>query len=148
MSKLKKEDAPFPKTEKDELRDRILGSDEEMSDELASRILESYDIDENQLINAFKARIQTELKKTYDPNSQDSQNLSNTLKNISEYQRAASPRSVEPKDWIANLINKVIPPTAHAQPLYSFRKREDGEMSDHDKQILDDLRAELENEKE
>lgn len=132
------------KSMREEMIDAIIGIDEEMDDDTAREILESYGLNEDDLLAEFKQCIRVELR-NIDPATRESENLGKTLKNINDFQNQSSPYSVVPKDWVSGMLNKLLP-ESQTKPLYSFHNRNDGEMSDHDKKILDDLEDELKEE--
>lgn len=130
-------------TKKEQFIDAIIGKDEELTDELASKILIEFDIDESRLLDNFKNSIQQDLREMQ-PESKESSNLRTTLRKITEYQKSSMPDVAEPKDYIANLINSVQ--SAFQKPVFSFRNQKNGEMSENDKMILNELQEELNNE--
>ncbi|MGI8544127.1 MAG: hypothetical protein ACR2MD_11725 [Aridibacter sp.] len=136
---------PVKQTKKEQFIDAIIGKDEEITDELASKILIEFGIDESRLLGNFKNSIQHDLREM-PPESKEFSNLRNTLRNITEYQRSSLPDIAEPKDYIANLINSIQ--SAFQKPVFSFRNRKNEEMSENDKMILNELQDELNNEAE
>lgn len=125
--------------------DAMLGPDDEMIDnELASELLVSYGIDENQLLPDLKKSIEDHLKELGE-DSKKAKNLRNTLSSITAYQRAQSPDGLSAKEWVAKSVTDAEPPLK-ARVAYSFRNRKDGKIPERDKHILDNLEAELNNE--
>lgn len=134
---------PVEKTKKEQFIDAIIGKDEELTDELASKILSEFGIDESRLVDNFKDSIQNDLRKLHSE-SKEASNLRRTVRNITEYQKSSSLDVGEPEDYIASLINTVQ--SAFQKPVFSFRNRNNGEMSEKDKMILNELQEELNNE--
>lgn len=146
MTKLKKEPSPVEKTRCEEMLDAILGPDEEMDDALADEILQTYEITEAELVEEFKTRLQADARRFFQETGKPSDNLTNALHSIRDYQQKAAPQMPEPKTLIGSLLNGILPPQTHSQTALSFRNRKDGELSDNDKKILDDKKAEVEGE--
>jgi hypothetical protein len=147
MSKSKKDSLP-PKSEREQLLDSILGPDEEMDDELAAEILTSCGITGSELVEEFKLLVQSELRQHYQETNQVSQPLSGALRSIRESQTQPEAEPDNPKSRITSILHGTVPPNNQSTVLYAFHNLADGEVSGNDKQILDELRAELEDEQE
>lgn len=147
MSKFKK-DPSTPKSEREHLLDAILGPDEEMDDESADNILGSCRITGSDLVEEFKLRLQSELRRHYQETNEVSQPMSAALKSIRESQASPEIEVPDPKSRIADILHGTGPPTSQNTVLYAFHNLADGEVSESDKLILDELRAELENEQD
>jgi hypothetical protein len=132
-----------PKSEREELFDAILGPDEEMDDELADEILSSYDLTGSQLVEEFKVRLQSELKRHFEETNEISKPLETALKSIMARQRASEPAPVEAEPWIGSVLAGSVASSAPAELLYSWHKQKEGAVSDKDKRILDELEGEL-----
>lgn len=137
---------PDPYNEKKKnFEDAIFGREDEISDELAIKILNLNNIDETELLPGFKARIQERLR-NISPNDQEAANLLATLRNITEYQKKTSPGEQEPRNYIKELFDGCS--NAFRKPILSFHNRQDGEMPDEDRLILDQLKEELNDDSE
>lgn len=145
MSKQKDPLPSSPKTRIEQFMDGVLGCDEEMDDELASAILAEYGIDESSLVDDFKRHLQEEVRQLPE-NSIEASNLIATIKNIGEYQKTSAPDAIEPKKYIEDLFDAVR--LSNRKPVYAFRNRKERELSEKDKNILDELENELNDETE
>ena len=128
--------------------DAILGSDEEMDEETATEILQLYGITGSQLLEGFKLRLNAELRKHHEETNEVSKPLSAVLQSVREQQRQSESESVTFQSYIANFLNNPMTHNTETYALYSFHKLQEGEVSEEDKNILDELRAELENDEE
>jgi hypothetical protein len=141
--------APIPpKSEGEELFDAVLGPDEELSDQVSRKVLETYGITGERLVDKLKTRLQGKIKQIHDETGKISEPLEATLKNVREYQKEKVPKPISADVWINGMFDGKYIQSAHEQPLYSFRNCEGGEVSENDKQILSSLKAELGNEEE
>jgi hypothetical protein len=145
MSKSKKDSLP-PKSEREQLLDSIFGPDEEMDDELADEILGGCGIIGSELVEEFKLRLQSELRQHYQETNEVSQPLSAVLRSIRESQTQPESESDDPKSRITNILHGIVPSSNQGDVMYSFHNLADGAVSGNDKQILDELRTELESE--
>jgi len=132
-----------PKSPREELLDAILGPDEEMDDELADKILGSYNLTGSQLVEEFKLRLQAEIKNHMQATNEISQPLEAALKSIRNQQHAAEPEPVRADSWIDAFLGGSIGSAAQPQLLYSFHRQRQAAVSANDKKILDELEAEL-----
>ncbi|MBA2525929.1 MAG: hypothetical protein H0V18_09135 [Pyrinomonadaceae bacterium] len=132
-----------PKSPREELFDAILGPDEEMDDELADEILDSYNLTGPQLVEEFKLRLQAEIKSHLQATDEISKPLEAALKSIRDQQRASEPEPVRADSWIDGFLGGSIVAGAQPQLLYSFHRLRQGAATANDKKILDDLEAEL-----
>lgn len=145
MSKLKKEEIlSSEKTICEELYESILGPDEELDDELADEIMQTYNISEAELVEEFKNRLQADARRIYAETGKASDELTDAIRNVGKHQQNSAPEIIEPKTLIGGLLNGNLPSPTHSKVSYAFRK--DGELTDNDKKILDDLTTKLENE--
>ena len=136
----RKENPTGEKNKHEQMIDAILGTDEEMSDESASEILGLYGLTDNDLINSFKTSMSKRLQEL-PAESEEARNLGGMLRNVRDYQRNVTGERITPKDRISKLLDGLLTPPFVVS--YAFRDRKDGELSDSDKQILDDLKREL-----
>lgn len=141
MSKSKNNISRSEKNKREEMIDAILGPDEEMTDETAAEILNQYGIDETKLLDNFKVSVQKHLRQI-PASSDESKKLGAMLRDIGEFQRASAPEAISPKDWIAGLMNNLIP--RQSAPSYSYRDRKEGDLPASDQELLDGLKKELE----
>jgi hypothetical protein len=147
MSKSKNDSLP-PKSEREQLLDSILGPDEEMDDESADQILGSCGITGSELVNEFKLRLQSELRQHHQETDEVSQPLSWALRSIRKSQTRPEAEPDDPKSRITGILNGTVPSNNQSTILYAFHNLADGEVSGNDKQILDELRVELESEQD
>lgn len=135
------------KSEEDKIKEFFFGSDEEIDDETAKEILDSYNVSSEELVNDFKLKLQEELRQNYDKPDKDgeSKNLANVLKDINNYQRAKAPKEIEPKSSIKDILNGIFNLDSSQTLVTNYRNKE-GKTSQSDEQILDDLESELDKE--
>src|SRR5689334_21852490 len=92
-------DLPPPETDK--VRDLLFGPDLDIDEIEAEQILESYNLNSEEIIDEFKLLLEGRIKiNTSEGKEQENENLEFFLKDISKYQKARSPAAVEPKSWI------------------------------------------------
>ena len=133
------------KNKTEEFVDAILGSGDDLDDELATSILSLHLIDEDVLTVEFKARLTSRLAELPD-NSKEAHNLRRTLSKVIEQEKQESPDFAKPKDYIGDLMRDMV--AVFPKPIYSFHKRADGDMPSNDKNILDEPEEELGDESE
>lgn len=133
-----------PKSEREDLMDAILGPDEEMDDDLADEILNSYGLRGPQLVEEFKLLVEAELKRHYQETSEISKPLEVALRSIIDQQRSAQPAPVQADSWIEAFLAGNVSSGASSRFLYSFHKQKEGSVSEKDKELLDELERELE----
>lgn len=129
----------------EEFIDAILGNDEDMDDESARAILSLYSVDVDALTSELKKKLRSTLAELSE-DSKEAHNLRRTLANVVKYEKDSDPSSVKPKDYIDGMMNNIS--AAFRRPVYSFHNRADGEMPKEDKDILDGLAQELEDDGE
>lgn len=134
------------RTEEEIIDEALFGIDEDIDAETVEEILNSYDINSEDLVNDLKLKIKHELKENYGNNEkeQESENLGRVLRDISNYQRANDPKQIEPKSLIQGFLDGTI--QKKLKPSLDFRNKSKDGISEHDKQILDDLEKENEEE--
>lgn len=137
-----------PKSEHEELFDAVLGLDEELSEKVSYKVLDTYGITGEGLVNKLKMRLQEKIKQVHQETGKILEPLEATLKNVREYQKEKEPKPVSPDAWIGGMFDATSMQVTNEQPHYSFRNCEGGEVSEKDKKILSSLKAELENEEE
>lgn len=147
MSKSKKDSLP-PKSEREQLLDSILGPDEEMDDELADEILGSCGLTGSDLVEGFKLRLQAELRRHYQETNEISPSLGAALRSIRETQNQPEPELEDPKSRVSNILHDNASSNNQGKVLYAFHNLAEGEVSENDKQILDELRNELESDQD
>jgi hypothetical protein len=147
MAKSKKDSLP-PKSEREQLLDSIVGPDEEMDDELADEILSSCGITGSDLVREFKLRLQAEIRRHYQETNEVSPSLGAALRSIRESQARPESESDNPQSRINNILHSTAPSNNQGEVSYAFHNLADGEVSEIDKQILDELRIELESDQE
>jgi hypothetical protein len=143
MPKIKKTDLKVEKSKEDQMLDAILGPDEDLSDDLAAEILAEYGIDEATLLDNFVNSVNKHLR-SIPADGDESKKLGAMIRNISAYKRQRSGENVSPRDWIAGLMGGLV--SRQPKTLYAFRKSREGDLSDTDKEILDEIKQELSNE--
>lgn len=120
--------------------DAILGTGEDLHDELANAILKLHSIDEHDLTADFKAALRERLSLVPEE-SKEAHNLRRTLSNVVRYEKETSPDFARPKHYVRDIMNEVQ--AAFPKPVYSFRNRSEGAMSQNDEKILSELAKEL-----
>lgn len=143
MSNSNPEDKFPPKTPKEELFDAILGPDEEISQDIAEEIVHSYGSTREQLVENLKTQLQERIKEVRDETGVIPNALVAMLNNVREYQKEKVPKAVRADEWIGEIFSGAMP-NAHAQPVYNFRKCSTGQVSEKDSDILDQMKADLE----
>ena len=118
----------------------ILGPDDEMTDKLASDILTLYGVTENDLIDNLKASISARLKHL-PADSDVARRLGGMLRNMRDYQKEITGVKLSPSERISQLLGGLLTPPVTAS--YSFRDRKEGQLTDSDQKILDNLKKEL-----
>ncbi len=126
----------------------LFGSDEEMNDENARDILDSYNISNEELTDDLKAEIRRELKENYGKYEKDaeSQNLGKVLRDISNYQRAKDVSQIEPKTWVQSILNNTLNIVSSNNTELAYRNKNDGEYSENDNRVIDELKSDLDKE--
>lgn len=125
----------------EEFVDAIIGRDEDIDEDSARAILSLYSVDVDSLTTELKKTLRAKLGELSD-DSNESHNLRRTIANVVRDEKAKDPSSIMPKDYINNLMSNVS--AAFPKPVYSFRNRSEGEMPSGDRDILDGLARELE----
>jgi hypothetical protein len=136
----------YQEPETDKVHDALFGKDIEIDEETAERILESYNINGNDLVDEFKLLLQKEIKENngIKDKEQENENLLLFLKDIGNYQRAQSPESIEPKGWIKGILNASNENSlSSSRTAFSFHRRGKDDLTEHDREIIDDLESEL-----
>lgn len=136
-------DLPIP--ESNEIRDALLGHDLDIDQETAESILESYDLQSDELVAGFKKVLQEELRKNVAEKGDEKErnNLVFFIKDIGIFQRETDSKTIEPESWINSIINNSNQNLYPNQFAYSYRRERGKEISDRDKKIIDDLQSEL-----
>jgi hypothetical protein len=128
------------RNKREEMIDAIIGADEEMTDELASKILTLYGITENDRIENLKGSIKERLRNV-PAESDAARQLGGMLRNLGNYQKEITGAKLSPSQRISELLGGLLAPPLTAS--YSFRDRKEGELPESDQAILDDLKKEL-----
>jgi hypothetical protein len=144
MSNYKSDKNFPPKTAKDELFDAVFGPDEGISENVAEEIMQSHGVSREQLVESLKMQVQQKIKQVRTESGAIPETLVAMLNNLREYQKEKAPKPVGPDEWVAEIFSGAAMPNSHAQPLYNFRGRGTGELSDNDRMILSELQAEIE----
>jgi len=144
MSNFKSDKNLPPKTAKDELFDAVFGPDVDISENIADEIVRSYGVSREQLVENLKIQVQEKIKRTRDETGDIPGSLVAMLNNIRDYQREKEPKPVPADQWVAEIFNPTAMPSSHAQPMYNFRNRKTGGLSENDRRILSELEAEIE----
>jgi hypothetical protein len=128
--------------------DALFGSDEEMNDETAREILDSYNISNEELISDLKSKIQGELKENYGKPEKDveSQNLGKILRDISNYQRANDISQIEPKTWVQSILDNTLNTISPNRNQLAYRNRNDENDCENDNKVIDELKSDLDKE--
>jgi hypothetical protein len=118
----------------------ILGTDEDITDELAGEVLAFYGIGDLDLIESFKSSISEKLREL--PVEDDNaKRLGGMLRNLRDYQKDISGAKLSPKDRISQIFGGIFTPPVAAS--YAFRGKDESGLSDSDQAILDELKKEL-----
>ena len=144
MSNFKSDKNQPPKTAKDELFEAVFGPDEDISENNADEIMRTHGVSREQLVENLKIHLQDKIKKTRDETGVIPETLVAMLNNIRDYQKEKAPKQVGADEWVAEIFNPTSMPSSHAQPIYNFRSRKAGELSENDLRILSELEAEIE----
>lgn len=144
MSNIKSDKNHPPKSAKDELFDAVFGPDEDISENNADEIMRTHGVSREQLVENLKIHLQDKIKETRDETGDIPEMLVAMLTNIREYQKEKAPKPVGADEWVAEIFNSTSMPSSHAQPMYSFRNRKAGGLSENDLRILSELEAEIE----
>lgn len=142
MRKDKKRNPP-PESRAQQFLDTVLGSDDEITDELAEEILTSHKMSGKELLEGFKLRLQAELRRDFQETGQISKPLEAAMHSIRKKQQASEPSPVEADSWIDRFLSGAIVSPTESQVLFSFHKQKEGKVSVGDKLILDELEREL-----
>ena len=143
MSK-SKGNKPEVKSEREEFFDAVFGPDEEITVEAARDILGTYGVTGEQLVNNFKKRLQDRIKRVTDETGTIPKSLEAMLKNVREYQKEKAPKAIDAEKWVADIFSNTSVPSSQSTPLYDLRNRAAGEVSEKDRQILNEITTELE----
>ncbi|MFY9619446.1 MAG: hypothetical protein WAQ99_06510 [Pyrinomonadaceae bacterium] len=144
MSNFKSDKNLPPKTAKDELFDAVFGPDEDISENNAAEIMRTHGVSREQLVENLKTHVQERIKKTRDETGVIPEMLVAMLNNIRDYQKEKAPKPVGADEWVAEIFNPTSMPSSHAQPIYNFRSKKAGGLSENDRRILSELEAEIE----
>lgn len=139
-------DVDIHSSQEDRLNEALFGLDEEIDTETADDILASYGISSEELVADFKLLIQQEVRENYGnvEKKKEFENQLRVLKDILNYMRASDPELIEPKTLIQGFLKGEIQP--RAKPSFAFRNKGKEGISSKDKQILDELEKELDEE--
>lgn len=130
------------KSEIEKIEDAVFGSEEEFDENLARDIAESYNISPEELVEQVKIRMQSEVRRRSQNNEEKPENLLRAIKSIGNYQRKNA-EIEEPKSRIQSLFDGSI---LNLRPSFAFRNKSKDGISENDKQILEDLESELDEE--
>jgi hypothetical protein len=138
---------PPTKTEEDQLFENLLGADEELDIESARQIIEAHGIKPSALVSKFKAKVEDEARKLRLQGQAVPPLIQNALQNLKTGPAERhDPIAADPTAWLNALLGGSLTPIQQ-QPAYSFRPHKPGEqLSSNDKDILDSLSAEIEDE--
>lgn len=129
--------------ETDDIRDALFGSDLDIEEEDLGEILALYNLSAETIVTDFKALLQDRIRMNESGDPQEKENLLLFLRDITNYQRARSPESVEPKSWVRSLIDNTNKTSFPAQNAYAYRGRENDEDAEADKELIQELESEL-----
>jgi hypothetical protein len=142
-----KKHRPAPKSEKDELYEALLGSDEEMDDEEASEILAGHGINSSDLLLEFKSRVETDARRIQSNGKTIPVPMQNAIKNLRATidSQKQEENSIDPAEHIESLLSGKAQAATNSAGRYSFRNRKAGEkISNNDRNLLDSLEDEVE----
>ena len=125
----------------EEFIDAMIGKDEDLDEDSARAILSLYSVDVDSLTTELKKTVRATLGELSE-DSKEAHNLRRILANVVKYEKDKDLSSIKPKDYINAMMNTIS--TAFPKPVYSFRNRSEGELPIGDKNILDGLAKELE----
>lgn len=130
------------KSEIEKIEDAVFGSEKEFDENLARDIAETYDISPEELVEKIKFRMQAEVRRRYQNNEGNTENLIRAIKSIGNYQRKNS-ESEEPKSLIQKIRDGI---DLNLRPSFAFRNKSKDGLSENDRQILKELENELDEE--
>jgi ElaB/YqjD/DUF883 family membrane-anchored ribosome-binding protein len=140
-----KSDKTLPlKTAKEELFDAVFGPDQDISENVAEEIMQSHGVSSEQLVENLKMQVQQKIKQVRNETGVIPETLVAMLNNIREYQKEKAPKPIGADEWVAEIFSGAAMPNSHAQPIYNFRNRKTGGLSENDRRILSELEAEIE----
>ena len=143
--KKKSNDHEPEKTEKEKLVEALTGPDDDFEDEGCSEeYLTACGIDPSTLVSEFKEHLQEKARQQQAEKGIVSSSISGALRSIRDYVKSSDPMNVDPEAHIDNLLGGLLAGGAQGTGVaYAFRGQTDEEMTDEDEEILDTLKAEL-----
>lgn len=143
----KKDSKADPCDGRKELLDALFGPEDAADDESTADTLRAYGIDPMKLVAGFKERLGDELKRIHDETGEVSAPLSATFREVSAYLREEEPEVVDPTTWVAGFFAGRAG-AATSGVAFSFHNLAEGEVLPEDREIIEELKAELESEEE
>ena len=136
----------LPAPERDEVRDALFGNDIDLDEETAEEILRSHGVSSDAMVDELRALMQERIRKNAAQGGKEveNENLLFFVRDITNYKRARSPDAVKPESWVKSLVDNttatLFPNHATAK---SYRNREDGDLSENDRKLIDEAESEL-----
>lgn len=132
----------------DEEFEALLGKDLEVEDEDAAEIIATYGIESNETVVNFKTRLQDRIRELAAEGEKPEQleNLQYFVRDISNYQKARNPETIEPKGWLRSILDNKNASNYPSQTAYAFRKGNAEGIPDEDQNLINEIEEELEKE--
>ncbi len=145
MTNEQKKIADLQMPEYDEIGDALFGHDLDIDQETAELILESYNLEGDNLLAGFKELLQEDYRKNISEKGDERErnNLLFCIKDIGNFQRETDPKLIEPKSWISSIVDNINQNLYPNQYAFSYRREKGKEISEQDKKLIDDLQSEL-----
>lgn len=133
---------PVPANEVDAA---LFGNDLELDDDEVVEILATYGIDAEQTLAQFKTRLQGRIRDLSEGGTEPEtlENLRYFVRDISNYQKARSPESVEPKSWVSSILDNTNAAIFPGQTAFAYRGRDEEEITEEDQKLIKELEDEL-----
>lgn len=125
--------------------DALLGSDLEVDSDHIEEILAERGFDPEKAVGDLKAALQQRIREYSQeadhPDELDS--LQFFVRDISNYQRARSPESVEPKSWIKSILGNENQSQFPAQLARAYRGKKDECLTEGEDKLIQEMEKDL-----
>ena len=129
----------------DERIDALLGSDLETDSDDIEKVLAARGFDPDKAVADLKAALQQRIReysqKGHRPDELDS--LQFVVRDITNYQRARSPESIEPKSWIKSILGNENQLQFPAQFALAYRGKKDEHLTEGEDKLIQEMEKDL-----
>lgn len=141
--KEKKDSLLNERSEREKIEDAIFGNEDDFDEELAEKIVESYGLSAESLVEKLKSKMQEEVKERYAKNDKNMDNLNQAIRSITNYQKQSLEKT-EPDNWIPGIIAGAM--GNNSQIAQAHRPKNSEKPSENDKNIVDKMEEKVKKE--